>query len=81
MLGVRPLRPDVHAPCPQIRFVRVARQKPEQFFRDPPKWDSFGRNDRKSIAQIEARLIAEVGNRSYAGAIPVLFPVGENRLE
>src|SRR5438034_10898411 len=76
---IRPFFPDVHAFCAQVGFVRVARKKPKQFFRDPAEGNSLGRDDGKSFAQIEARLIAEMGNRAHAGTILMLSAVFEDR--
>ncbi len=50
MFVIGPFLPDVNAPGAEISFIRIARQKPEQLFRDPAKGDSLGCHNRKAGA-------------------------------
>jgi hypothetical protein len=60
MCFVSPLGPDIDAARAQICFTRVAGQEPEQLFRDPAKGNSLRSDNRKTLAQIESCLKAEV---------------------
>src|SRR5260370_39761993 len=73
-----PFFPDVHAFCAQVCLVGVAGKEPKQFFRDPAEGDSLCRNDGKAFAQIEARLITEMRDRTDAGAVLMLGAVLED---
>jgi hypothetical protein len=69
VLFIRPLFPNIHPAPAQVRFVRITRQKPKQFFGNPAKGHSFGRDNGKAFAQIEARLKSEVRDCTNACAI------------
>src|SRR6059058_4965497 len=76
---IRPFFPDIHTFCAQIGFARVAGKKPKQFFRDPAEGDSLCRDDGKAFAQIEARLIPEMRDRTDTRAVLMLSAVFEDR--
>src|SRR6266446_10781488 len=69
---VGPLFPDVDAPRAQVCFVRIAGKKPEQLLRDPAEGNLLGRDDRKTLFEIETRLKSEVRNCADPGAVFVL---------
>src|SRR5918996_3232056 len=76
---VCPLFPNVHTARAQVCLVRVARQEPKQFFGNPTKGNSFGRDDRKTFAQIETRLKSEVRDRADTGAVLMFDAAVEDR--
>jgi hypothetical protein len=47
---VGPVSPDVDTASAQIRFISIAGEKPEKFFRDPAKGNSFGGYNREALA-------------------------------
>src|SRR6185295_7601723 len=79
VIFISPFRPDVDPTRTQISLIGISGKKPEQFLGDPTKRNFLGRNDRKSFAQIESRLITKMGNRSNTGPIRVLCPILQNR--
>ena len=55
----------------QVRNIRVAAQEPEQLVDDGAQMQFLGRNDRKTLAQIETHLIAE--HAESPGTGPIIF--------
>ena len=51
--------PDMHTVAHQVADVRIARQEPQQFVDHALQEDLFGGEQRESLAQIEAHLVAE----------------------
>src|SRR5438128_6681462 len=78
MIFVGPFFPDIHALRAQVRFVGIAGKKPKQFFGNPAEGNSLGRDDWKSLAQIETRLVSKMRDGADAGAVLMLSTVFEN---
>jgi len=76
---IRPFLPNIDAFCAQVGFVCVAGKKPKQFFRDPAKGNSLCRNNGKAFAQIKARLITEMRDRTDTRAVLMFSAVFEDR--
>src|SRR5262249_15972240 len=77
---VRPFIPDVHAVVGQIFDVRLAAQKPQQLVDDRFQMKPLRRDHRKAIAQIEAHLVTEDGDRPDACAVAFARAVFERML-
>ena len=67
--GVRPFVPDRDAVFLQPAHVGVAAQEPQQFDEDGPQVQLLGGEDRKTLGQVEAHLMAKYTQSSGAGAI------------
>src|SRR3546814_5384854 len=68
---VRPFVPDANAVLLQIPDVRVALQEPQQFVDDRLDVQLLGREQRETLGQVEAHLVAE--HAVGAGPGPVLL--------
>ena len=68
---IGPLVPDGDAVLAQPRDVGVAAQEPEQLVDDRAQVDRLGGDQRESLRQVEAQLLAEQRQRAGAGAVPL----------
>ena len=63
----------------QVTNIRVAAQKPEQLVDDRFEVELFGREERKSLPQIEPRLRAENGDCARASSIHARLSLFEHQ--
>ena len=78
VLGIGPFLPNIDPGRPQVGFVGVAGQKPEQLFSNPSERNLLCRDDGKALAQIKARLKSKVRDRADTSPIFVLSAVLED---
>ena len=77
---VGPLVPDPNAVIVEIFDVGIAGEEPEQFVDDRLEMQFLGREQRKTLGEIEPHLMAEHGQRPGAGTVVLLDAVSENPL-
>lgn len=75
---VGPLLPDVDAGRAQGALVGVAGEEPAQLLEDPAEGDALGGDDGEALAQVVARLVAEVGDGADARPVVVPAPAFED---
>ena len=68
-IGVGPFVPDRHAVGFQVGDIGVAGQKPQQLVDDGFKVNFFGGDQRKTLRQVKAHLVAKDRARAGAGAV------------
>src|SRR5215204_2391495 len=78
---VGPLLPDVHARRAQGRLVGVAGEEPEKLLGYPAEGDALRGDDGEALAQVVARLVAEVRDGADPRPVFVLDAARENGLE
>src|SRR6185437_8019487 len=74
-VGIRPLVPDRHARRLQRANVGLAAQKPQELVHDRLRVQLLRRDERETLREVEAHLVAEYRQRPGAGAVALAMTV------
>ncbi len=66
---VGPFVPDAHLVFAQVGDIGITLEEPEQFVNNRMQMQFLGRDQRESVGQVEAHLVAEHRQRAGPGAI------------
>ena len=75
---VGPFVPDADAMLLEPMDIGFAAQEPEQFIDDGFEMHLLGGDQRKTVGQVEAHLMAEDRARAGAGAVALFHALGEH---